>query len=125
MNSLLESTNRYAAASQDFLSKAYKYFEEGDLVQASEKGWGAAAEIVKAVAEEGGRPHATHRLLFQIVDDLSGRTGDPELTRLFQVASSLHINFYENWLLPDTVQRSLGDVQQLVEKLEPMLNQQR
>ena len=117
---MLESANRYAVASQDFMTKAYKYFEEGDLVQASEKGWGAAASMVKAVAEERGRAHVTHRLLFQIVDDLAQETGDHELARIFQVSSSLHINFYENWLQAATVQRSLLDVQQLVEKLEAL-----
>ena len=58
---MLESANRDAVASQDFLTKAYKYFEEGDLVQASEKGWGAAASMVKAVAEERGKARH-HRL---------------------------------------------------------------
>ena len=37
-----------------FLTKAGGYLAEGDLLQASEKGWGAAAQMVKAVAEARG-----------------------------------------------------------------------
>ena len=36
---------------RDLLGKAHQALEDGDLIQASEKGWGAAAQAVKAVAE--------------------------------------------------------------------------
>ena len=67
---MLESTNRYATASREFMGKAYQYLAENDLPQASEKGWGATAEMVKAIAEERGWPHRSHRLLFDVIDDL-------------------------------------------------------
>ncbi len=118
---MLESTNRYAVASREFMGKAYQYLAENDLPQASEKGWGAAAEMVKAVAEERGRPHDTHRLLFRIVSALTQETGDTQLPRMFGQAHNLHINFYENWLAPEDVQLYLQDVQTLLSKLEPLL----
>ena len=120
---MLESSNRYAVASREFMGKAYQYLAENDLPQASEKGWGAAAEMVKAVAEERGWPHRGHRLLYDAIDDLVEETGDQQLSTLFHVASMLHINYYENWLRPRTVQRSLQEVQQLLGKLEPLLGQ--
>ncbi len=42
----------------------------GDARQASEKGWGAAAQIVKAVANSRGWQHRGHSLLFDAVGDL-------------------------------------------------------
>ncbi len=122
---MLESANRYAVASQEFMTKAYKYFEEGDLVQASEKGWGAAASMVKAVAEERGRPHRHHRLLYEIVEDLVEETGDEELSVIFDQASRLHANYYENWMRRRAVRRSLAAIEQFRDKLDPLLAQER
>ncbi len=118
---MLGSPNRYAAASREFMEKAYQYLAAEDLPQASEKGWGAAAEMVKAVAEERGWPHDSHRLLYRIVRNLVNETGDSQLSNLFRTASDLHINFYENWLPPEDVQLALQEVQQLLTKLEPLL----
>ena len=72
---MLESSSRYLVASQEFMGKAYQYLAENDLRQASEKGWGAAAEIVKAVAEERGWPHDAHRLLYDAIHNLERETG--------------------------------------------------
>ncbi len=118
---MLESTNRYATASREFMGKAYQYLAENDLPQASEKGWGATAEMVKAIAEERGWPHRSHRLLFDVIDDLVEETGDPELAALFERAHTLHINFYENWMRPRAVRRALQAIQQLLTKLEPLV----
>ena len=49
-------------------------------------------------------------------------TGDTQLATLFHVASSLHSNFYENWLPIELVQSGLEDVQELVDKLELLLS---
>ena len=119
---MLESSSRYLVASQEFMGKAYQYLAENDLRQASEKGWGAAAEIVKAVAAERGWPHDTHRLLYDAIHNLERETEDNQLFSLFQMASGLHINFYENWLHPENIRLSLRDVQQLISKLEPLLD---
>ena len=118
---MLESTISYAAASREFMGKAYQYLAEDDLAQASEKGWGAAAQMVKAVAEERGWPHRHHRLLYEVVEDLVDETGDEDLARWFDRASRLHTNFYENWMRPRAVERCLRDVQDLVNRLEQLI----
>ena len=40
---------------------------------------------------------------------------------LFVQAHNLHINFYEDWLTAEIVQRDLDNVWQLVAKLEALL----
>ena len=117
---MLESTTRYATASRTFMAEALQYLALNNLPQASEKGWGAAAQMVKATAEERGWQHDTHRLLFGIVGALAGETGDSSISALFQIASNLHINFYENWLPEQTVNQSLQSVRELLTKLEPL-----
>lgn len=117
---MLESTNEYFIASREYMGKAYQYLAENDLPQAGEKAWGAAAEIVKAIAEERGRYHSSHRVLYQIVDDLAEETGDSELRRAFHVASDLHINYCERCLSGRYVQQRVADVQTFIDKLEPL-----
>ncbi|MCY4455272.1 MAG: hypothetical protein OXC56_03050 [Chloroflexi bacterium] len=44
----------YAAQAREFLTRSREYLAAGDLHQASEKGWGAAAHMAKAVAAAQG-----------------------------------------------------------------------
>lgn len=112
----------YAANSRRLLAKAHQEITAGDLIQASEKGWGAAAHIVKAVAQRRGWKPGSHRLLFEAVKRLADETGDPDLGDLFHIAQSLHTNFYENWEPSELVESGLRAVERFVAKLEPLLS---
>ena len=72
---------------QDFLAKAEEALAQDDLLQASEKGWGAAAHTVKGVAEGKGWLHNGHRELYQAVNRLAHEVGDSEIRVLFSVAN--------------------------------------
>ena len=111
----------YLAASKELLSKAHEELAQGDIRQASEKGWGAAAQMVKAVAERRAWPHNGHSLLFRVIRRLTEETGDEQIDRLFQVANSLHSNFYEDWLPAGSVNSGLDAVAELADKLEPLM----
>ena len=78
---LTSKTSYYSSTSRDSLTKAKAYLEQDDLLQASEKGWGAAAQMVKCIAESRGWRHEVHRELYQVVGRLSEETGDPEIKR--------------------------------------------
>ena len=112
---------KYSTAARGFLAQAREELDRGDLTQASEKGWGAAAQMVKAVAERRGWEHNGHALLYQAVSRLVEETGDTELGTLFHVATSLHSNFYENWLPQEMVQSGLDSVMEMVDRLEQLL----
>jgi hypothetical protein len=112
----------FTNTSAEFLAKAEDALSKDDLLQASEKAWGAAAHMVRAVAARRRWRHAGHRELFQVVNRLVEETGDRELVRLFHVANSLHSNFYENWMPPELVKHGLGRVGDLRVKLEPSLD---
>ncbi len=113
-----ERIEYHNAAGRDFMAKAWKYFHEGDLVQASEKGWGAAAQMVKAAAEVRGWRHQSHGELYQAIDMLADESDDEHLRELFHAASALHINFYEGWMPRRMVGSGLGQVGHLVDSLE-------
>ena len=92
----------------------------GDVRQASEKGWGAAAQMLKAIAEQRGWEHRNHGALFDVISYLVSETRDPEIRRLFRVANALHVNFYENWDNAENVGGDLDDIERFLDKLEPL-----
>ena len=115
------TTEKYHASSRHLLAQARSELDAGDVRQASEKGWGAAAQIVKAIAEQRGWTHRGHAQLFDAVTTLAQEAGDDDIDRLFELASALHTNFYEDWYGAGRVKRGLNDVEQLLDKLEPVL----
>lgn len=115
------ATARYRTASRPLLAQARAELEQGDNRQASEKGWGAAAQMVKAVAERREWEHRGHGHLHRAIARLTEETGDEDIRRLFQVANSLHVNFYEDWETDRNISGGLDDVERLLDLLEPML----
>ena len=112
----------YREASRQLLAQARAELDAGDLRQASEKGWGAAAQAVKAVAEFRGWQHNAHRQLWVIAGALSDEAGDEEVHDLFVAANGLHVNFYENTYDARRVALNLDRVQRFAGKLEAVLN---
>jgi len=110
----LKLCEKYLREAEDFLSKK-------DYVQASEKGWGAAAQIVKALAAKEGKELKSHGELHKEVIRIVKETGDDEIRLLWQSAIALHQNFYENWLPLEMVEKNIGDIKKLVEKLKKLL----
>ena len=117
------TTEQYRHASAHFLAQARAELAAGDLAQASEKGWGATAQMLKAIAEQRGWEHNRHRHYHRAASRLRAETGDGDIHRLFAVASALHENFYENDMDADLVAESLGDVETLLSRLSPLLAQ--
>ncbi len=106
-----------------FLTQAYEELAKSALPQASEKGWGAAAQMVKAIAQQRGWRHFSHRDIMRAVDALRRETGDSELALLFGSAGYLHVNFYENGYTGDTIEDYLHQVERFVCKAEGILGE--
>lgn len=104
----------------EFLARAPDYLADDDLLQASEKGWGAAAQMVKAVAETRGWNHSGHRQLHQTVERLVAETGQAELRTLFNTANTLHANFYDGFLPATAIDADLEAVERFAELLRPL-----
>ena len=117
----LDPSDAYRRTSRELLSKGEAALEEEDLLQASEKLWGASAQMVKALASRRGWYHSSHRSLFQVIDRLASETQDIELRDLFLEAGQLHTNFYEQWLPSEMVRRGGQRVRDLVDRLERAL----
>ena len=90
--------NKYTELSRWCLCEADNYLRRRNNMQASEKGWGATAHALKAIAEERGWNHNSHGLIVDIAKQVADEQGRADLLLLFGVAQALHVNFYENRL---------------------------
>lgn len=111
----------YWAMAEEYLREAREELEKGNLRQASEKIWGAAALAVKALAyEREGRRLSSHGELWEYVDRLVRETGDESIGDAWRTATAMHVNFYEGWAPRGEVERSLRKVKELVSKLKAL-----
>ena len=94
---------------------------KGDYIQTSEKLWGSAALMVKAVAASRGDTILSRGELFSFVRKLGEEEDKPELRRLFSVANTLHQNFYENRLHEDVIREYSEDIKQLISELKKLI----
>lgn len=113
----MSDVERYLELNRKYLEEAEGFLTKGDYVQASEKLWGAAAEMVKAVASKRGLELKSHRDLWGFVTRLDNERPELNLLKLFHVANSLHVNFYENWMTPEAVTKGAEAVKEFIEKL--------
>jgi uncharacterized protein (UPF0332 family) len=110
----LKLSEKYLKDAEDFLVKK-------DYVQASEKAWGAASQIVKALAMKEGIEVRSHGELHKYITELSKKREDREIITLWFSAISLHQNFYENWLPEEAIKSGIENVRKLIEKLRKLL----
>ena len=111
-----------AETATDFLVKGRAHLGDGDLLQVSEKGWDAASQIVKAVAEARNWRHKTHGDLYRVVNRLADELADEHLQVLFHSANALHQNFYEGLMPAESVAAGLGAVEEFVGRLGDLVD---
>jgi uncharacterized protein (UPF0332 family) len=112
----------YSQQARAFLSKSREYLDDGDLHQAAEKGWGAAAWMAKAVAEAHGWEYKKHDQFFEVMYRARDLSGDARLDYLRALANELHGFFYtrKRFLHPDVIERGLDQMETLLGILQPL-----
>lgn len=118
---MVTQAQTYQEASRRLLEQGFVELAQGDTQQASEKGWGAAAQMLKSIAEQRGWEHKGHRLIRRVASRLADETGDRNIRRFYRVADSLHTNFYEDLDTVEDVADGLEDVREFLDILEPLL----
>ncbi len=115
----MTTAERHREISDRLLEQAYAEFEGGDLLQASEKAWGAIAHYVNAVAKMRDWPHSTHRDLNLNASRLIQSTDDASAHRQqLLVVNALHANFYQDFLDEDSVLDGLNATGRLLAALK-------
>ena len=112
----------YHRQSRLFLVRAREYLAVDDLHQASEKGWGAAAWMAKAVAEAQGWHYGKHDEFFTVMYRVETLSDDPRLPGLWHVANTLHGFFYTRkmFLRTDAINQGLDQIETVLDILEPL-----
>ncbi len=110
---------------QDFLEAADREFEAGDVLQGSEKMWGAASHAVMAVSQRRGWPFGSHNAMRIAVRRLSEEREDPFLRAAFGVAEKFHANLYHDFMESEERQSSAASVRLLVSRLTNMTDDDR
>ena len=114
----LQYSDRYAAISQRLLRQAQEELDADDLIQASEKAWGAAAHAVKSVAEKWGWYHKGHFRLNAVVHYIAIEQDRMDLIELYNHPSAMHVNWYEHELQGDLVQIAINATRTFVAEME-------
>ena len=83
---------------REFLEAADREFEAGDVLQGSEKMWGAASHALIAVAQDRGWPYGGHYNLREAAERLAEERGDPLIGYGFGIAEKFHANFYHGFM---------------------------
>ena len=107
----------YARQARIFLEQSDQEFAKGDVVQASEKLWGATSHAIKAVAEQRGWDHGknSHRRL--VVRQLAEEYEEFWLRAGYAAAEQFHANFYNNFMEDDAIEDYRPIVHGLVKRL--------
>ena len=107
----------YIHTAQDFLAAADRELAAGEVLQGSEKLWGAASHAIMAVAQQRGWPFGSHRALKLAADRLAAEHDDPALRSGFVAAQQFHANFHHDFMEHDDLERTRPVVHDFVARV--------
>ena len=113
----------YRQQARHFQVKSREYLAEDELHQASEKGWGTAAWMAKAIALAYGWEYEKHDQFYVVLNNVRAMTGNNRFFELRDTAGGLHRNFYtrRRFLDAGSIEVGLDRMDELLDLLEPLL----
>ena len=108
---------RYQAISQHLLEQAQAELTKGDLIQSSEKLWGATAHAVKALCQKMGWNHHAHIHIRDTVNYIASELARNDLRNAFIYLEALHINYYEHQHRTDEIRTGIDNATFLTREL--------
>ena len=88
------TAEEHEEAARIFVEQSSREFAAGDVLQGSEKLWGAAAHAVISIALRRDWPVGSHRNLVDAIRLLAEERDDDSLKAGFSVARKFHDRFY-------------------------------
>lgn len=106
----------HGTISAEFLRRSRQYLANGNLLQASEKGWGAAAHAAKLYAEKRtGVNYERHNQFSRVVLAIGTEANNARQIRQWaENANRLHQNFYDDTMDDLNIENCLNDVERFV-----------
>ena len=114
---------KHLGQAKDYWLNAPLELARGDVCQAGEKGWGAVAQLTKAVAALRGWQHYDHEAIREAITALAGELPEQAqpIYRGMRAAEALHGNFYEVYMTLDLARFDLSEVRPLLQVLWGLL----
>ena len=104
--------------SRRLIQQAREELERGDRLQATEKVWGALAQILKAHGQQRGWLNlGSHRTVSHIAQHLDAEYPEIPVSSAYVAADNGHRNFYDNEMSPPEI----GDIITVVARVLPEL----
>ena len=104
-----------------FIIHAREELENGHRLQAGEKAWGAVVQPLKAVAEQRGWRHQSHRDIHNVGLQILAESPDVDLQDAISEAYRVgHENFYENHRHPEELAEMMDKVEDVMPILEAL-----
>ena len=116
-----EESERHALISQDLLRHAWTELEKGDLLQASEKAWGATAHAIKSVAEKRRWFSEADWKLGRAAEIITAELDNQNVYRCYSLARDSHYNYYHHLYDSQTVGLAIAASSELVAILDETL----
>ena len=107
----------HAAQAQVFLKQSDEEFGRNDVLQGSEKLWGATCQAIMAIAEQRGWSYGKSKHRSVVVDRLADECEESWLKSGYGIAEKFHANFYNDFMEDYAVERDRPVVHRLVERL--------
>lgn len=107
-----------------FLDHAQTELDAGRRLQASEKVWGAAAHLLKAIGKQRGWNTRGHANIGFVNAQLAEEFKRPGLHTLFNTPNSMHTNFYENTRGDEAIQEAIHQTRQYVGEINNLRKEQ-
>ena len=114
----LDAKRTHAEISDDMLAHAALFIADGDLVQASEKIWGALSHAVRQVAARRGWPLTENRDQKDVGAYVAHRLDDDALDSDVKALWEFHVNFYEDDENAATLEKGLERAREVCAKLK-------
>lgn len=110
-------SSKYKKQAIRYWGNAFKSLKAGEPEKAGEFLWGSMAQAIKAVAAIKGIKLRSHNQLREYASSLGKEIEDINISAHFQIANSLHSNFYETELRTVDVARLAEQIKPTIRKL--------
>ena len=119
-----DRAEKHKAQSIHYWGNALHFIDAGDAEKASEFLWGSVTQALKAVAASNDIQLKSHNLLRSYAIALTKQLKDESIKDVFDLAQSLHSNFYETGLLMEDVAMAAEKVKVVVDKLLRLISEE-
>ena len=110
--------------SKRMIQQAREELDKGDRLQATEKAWGALAQMMKAHGQQRGWLNlGGHRTVGHIARQLAAEYADPRITDAYIGADNGHRNFYDNEMSSPEIEGIITVVASVLPDLETALRE--